>query len=388
MFQADDQTPESLLAQIQAHTEPDPRYPLFLSIPSFYNLKWAERFVKLLKTQYDIPIIAGGRWVIDRNLDWIKKKIPEVDFFIKGCPDDCLEDFLDPEQWKAHRGECRYQKPFSDLEYTLLHDYKKYQPVIEVARGCPGGCLFCLESFYPVCPPKSPQAVLQEVEKICADYGTDTLNFYFEGAIFCPSLAWARTFQEEYAKRNMKFQFCMQSRVDAISPEVIKVLAKAGLKVLDVGLESGCPEQLLKMGKTKDPLQYLQKAERLLHAAWECGVWCKLNILLYAGENETSIQITKQWLARHRPYFKGISCNPLMLYLNGSDTWTYIAHLEQLSGKRIDCTQILQNGYMGIDLSETMQGAKVQHAVNLFYQEFMCEKDYLALKQITYTPRT
>lgn len=387
MFQADDRTPEELFWEIQQTTAISSQYPLFLSIPSFFNLKWAEEFIFIVKSQCKIPVVAGGRWIVDRNLDWLKSKLPQVDFFIRGCPDETIQHFLNPAMWSLYKGECQYQAPFSSLDYKLLHNYKKYQPIIEVSRGCPGGCSFCLESYYKACHPKLPQTVLDEAEKICAEYQTESLNFYFEGAIFCPSVSWAQAFREEYQKRGMKFKFRMQSRVDAICTESIEILSHVGLKVLDVGLESACPEQLVRMGKTKNPDQYLRKAEELLYAAWESGVWCKLNILLYAGENAETIEKTKQWLRAHRLYFKGISCNPLMLYLNGEDTWSYVDMLEKQAGTSIDRNRLLEDGYMKFDLSKSMPEKEVQQVVNSFYQEFMTREDYMALKEITYTPR-
>jgi hypothetical protein len=336
MYQADNNSPEEIFERLEKEMRFTDRLALFLSVPSFYNVRWAVEFACIFRRKFSNNIIVGGRWVVDKNLDWIKAKIPETDFFIKGCPDDIVEKFLDRKNWKSNREICRYTKPFSHLCYPVLSDFKKYQPIIEVSRGCNGGCSFCGESMYLMCRHKTPQEVLSEAEIICRDYETEDLNFYFEGAIFSPNVKWAREFFDEYNRRNMKFKFRMQSRVDTLSPEVLPVLAGAGLRVLDVGLESASPTQLRRMGKTKNPKLYLERAEKLIKAAAASGVWCKLNLLLYAGETTETLKETDVWLSKMKKYFKGISCNPLMLYLNGEDTESYIRELEQLSEIPVD----------------------------------------------------
>jgi hypothetical protein len=388
MYQADGSSPEEVLEKIEKDTVFTDKLTLFLSVPSFYNVRWAARFARIFRRKFSNNIIAGGRWVVDKNLDWVKNKIPEVDFFIKGCPDDMVEKFLDRSNWKNYSGICRYTKPFSHLAYPVLADFKKYQPIIEVSRGCNGGCLFCGESMYLMCRHKTPQEVLYEAEIICRDYETEDLNFYFEGAIFSPDISWAKEFRDEYKRRKMKFKFRMQSRVDVLSPETLPVLAGAGLKVLDVGLESASPIQLRRMGKTGNPKVYLERAEKLIKMAAASGVWCKLNILLYAGETLETLKETEIWLSRMKNYFKGISCNPLMLYLNGEDTEGYINEIEQLSQIPVDRKLLYERGYVQAELSDALRGERLSEVTNALYAKFMSREAYMDLKKITYTPRS
>jgi sulfatase maturation enzyme AslB (radical SAM superfamily) len=389
MFQGDSNSPEEVWDKIISEVDISGSTTLFISIPSFYNVKWAADFVRIFRTCYSAnSIIAGGRWVVDKNLQWIKDKISEVDFFIKGCPDDIVEEFLDKANWKKYIGICQYNNPFSHLNYTVLADFKRYQPIIEVSRGCSGGCYFCMESQYKACHPKTPVAVLKEVEDICRVYETENLNFYFEGAIFSPGVEWAEDFLREYKKRKMKFHFRMQSRVDTLNPDVLPLLAEAGLKVVDIGLESASPTQLMRMGKTIKPEIYLERAERLLEKAEKCNVWCKINVLLYPGETETTLDETRYWLRKMKNCFKGISCNPLMVYLNGEDTWSYVDELEKVSGLPVDRDLLIKQGYTKVDLSPTLNKEFICEIVNDLYSEFMTYDDYMELKQMTYTPRS
>ena len=96
MYQGDYDSVDTTLSKIGDTV--DTNYPIFLSVPSFLALSWAEEFVKKAKEKYNTKIVLGGRWTIDNNLEWIKNKMPDVDFFSLGCPDDVIEKLIDPEK--------------------------------------------------------------------------------------------------------------------------------------------------------------------------------------------------------------------------------------------------------------------------------------------------
>ena len=390
MYQANEKTPQDFLDEIQLNCKINEIYPVFLSIPSFYQVEWTVLFSNLWKKAYpSSKLIAGGRWVIDKNLNWICNKLPQIDFFIKGCPDEDMEQFLDEQNWKNCRYEFQYQKPFDYFYYPLLNNYKQYQPIIEVSRGCGGGCDFCLESQYKVCKMKTPKQVIDEAEMILRQYeiektGEREFYFYFEGAMLAPTKSWAKDFSELYHKRNHHFGFRMQSRVDCLLPEVLKILGSCGLRVVDFGLESASSTQLLRMEKTKYPQIYLERAEKLLRVGKESGVWSKLNILLYPGETMSTIKETKMWLRKVKSNVKGISCNGLVIYLNGKDTDSYVDTIERMAGVNIDRNTLYRQGYVNARLGTGIDEEKI---VNEFYQEFMTEQDYMDLKKITYLRR-
>jgi len=188
--------------------------------------------VILILTKSDInkiKIICGGRWVIDRNYDWIKNKMLKVDFFSTGCPDENIHEILNFENWYKYKSRCT-GKAFSQLDYTLLNNFSNYQPSIEVARGCGFKCDFCLEKEYPYIDNsiKTPAEVIIEANKICTLYMKKDLNFYFEASIFNPTQNWAEDFSENYKKTNSQFSWRFNSRVDTLNEKSIKILAYSG----------------------------------------------------------------------------------------------------------------------------------------------------------------
>ncbi len=361
-------------------------YPVFLSIPSFFALSWAEEFInEIKKKKHNIQIIVGGRWIVDNNLHWIKRKLPSIDFVSRGCPDEYIEELLDANNWKKYEEPGEAKEVFTKFNYKLLFEYKKYQPSIEICRGCGNGCAFCLEGKYKQTKVKSPLEVIKEIKEVCKLYEDNELNFYFQASIFNPTLKWAKEFKMKYGELHMKFKWRFETRVDIINPNVIEVLAQAGLKVIDLGLESASVTQLERMEKTKNPSQYLQKAQKLLEKASECNVWCKLNILLYAGETEETIKETLEWLKKNK--YKGVSVNPFILYLNGEGTKKFIDKIKKITKKDIDIKKLYENGYLFIDLSNEITSEDAKDKSKQIAENCMKKQDYLELKSVCYTKR-
>ncbi len=389
VYQGDNKSiAEIILESAESLRALDARTPIFISMPSFLALGWVEALVVYLKQQYQNPIVLGGRWVLDNNPLWIKEKLPLVDFFSFGTPDNNVEELVHPENWPTYTVSS-YQQPFARLDYTLLHNYQHYQPVVEVQRGCGMGCSFCLESAFSATPLKSVQAIQQEVKEILSVYGTEQLNIYFEASFFNPSKQWAEEFAQMYVGEQFKFHWRMTTRVDVIQPEVLKILAVTNLKAVDLGLESASKRQLLKMNKTKHPVRYLKQARAVIKACSDAGIWVKLNILLYLNETETTLAETYCWLKENQQYIKGLSINPLTVYLNGKkSTLDYVSWIEHETNRRVDVEALMEKGYVHVDLSEKITKEDAKQIARNWANELMPFGDFEDLKRISYTYRS
>ena len=388
MYQGDYDRVDTTLSKIGDTV--DTNYPIFLSVPSFLALSWAKEFVKKAKKKYNTKIVLGGRWTIDNNLDWIKNKLPDVDFFSLGCPDDVIDKLIFPENWKNYASQQNYSAPFGHLEYTLLNDFQKYQPVIEVSRGCGSGCEFCLERKFKPCGMKEPVEIIEEAEYLAKVYNDNSLNIYFEASHFNPKKEWAKKFAELYKKSNANFKWRCTSRVDTFKPEIAKILSETNLKVVDLGLESASLDQLERMNKSRNPKEYLNKAAELIKTMAEVGIWAKLNILLYAGETSKTIEETKTWLEKNKCNFKGISANPLSIYLNGNQTQSFIDEVGKLSHINVSTEkreELEENGITYPDLSSEIPYEKAKEISKEMAEKFMSPQDFTDLKEVCYTPR-
>lgn len=279
------------------------------------------------------------------------------------------------------------KEAFSELNYKLLYNYKDYQPSIEICRGCGNKCDFCLEKDYPVGSIKPPRDVIEEAEKICSIYKTQNLNFYFQASIFNPSIDWAYEFRNLYKEKEMKFKWRFETRVDSINLQSINILSEAGLKVVDLGLETASITQIKRMNKACDPVQYLKKADLLLKQLHKNNIWAKLNIMLYLAENIETIRETELWLDERKEYIKGVSVNPFILYLNGNNQKKYYKFIEEVTNKHIDFNYFNKHGYTYIDLSEQFTIEYSKKVSKEIADRYMSQKDYLDLKQFSYTKR-
>ncbi|WP_409344234.1 B12-binding domain-containing radical SAM protein [Paenibacillus sp. MBLB4367] len=358
------------------------KYPILLSIPSYYSLPWAKEFCRLLKSKYELKIVGGGRWVIGDSDDWIKSKIEEVDLWITGLADEVIEQALYPDQWGSIEVMLDKVECFEELDYTLLDGFKEYQPSIEVSRGCGRGCSFCMEKNVPITQLKEPAKLINEIKHAVDMYQSDDINFYFEASLFLPSLSWARKFKELYIEENLGIKWRCESRVDALTPEMIHELAQAGLKVLDLGLESASVRQLKAMNKTRKPESYLEKAGLLIEACHKENVHVKVNVLLYAGEDFESIAETKEWLLLNKKYIRGVSVNPVVVYGPQSSN----DYFNSLGASVIDTSEEL--GYSYMHLSNEIDYELSLQLGNDLSRSVMSHDDYFILKKFSYFPRS
>lgn len=114
--------------------------------------------------------------------------------------------------------------------------------------------------------------------------------------------------------RNKKIGWRCTTRVESVPINELKMLAETGLKVIDIGLESASFSQLVKMGKTRSPGEYLRQAEKILIESQKYGIWVKFNILLYAGETYETLNETIRWLNEYKELIKDISVSSLIYY--------------------------------------------------------------------------
>lgn len=390
LFQGDNKKVNDILEEIQINgVEIEKiKYPIFVSVPSFFSISWAKNFISCIKNKNpNIKVILGGRWVIDENLDWCKSVFKEVDFFSLGCSENIIEMLLDEKNWKDYKSVQVSKEPFSKFNFNILNNFKDYQPVIEICRGCGRGCEFCLEKNYPVSAIKKAQDVILEAKYICDSYETYDLNFYFQASIFNPTIEWAKEFEHFYNKYKMSFKWRFETRVDTINLDSLKILSSVGLKVIDLGLETASIAQIKRMKKSNKPEEYLIKADRLLRTMYELGIWSKLNILLYIGETTNTIQETLLWLEERKHYIKGVSVNPVIVYLNGDKTESFINYIEKESQMKVNRNNLYEYGYTFIDLSKEIDFEKSKNLTNSIMDKFMSSEDYFMLKEVGYTKR-
>jgi len=356
------------------------QYPIFISIPSFYAISWVNEFTKLIKSSnINTEIIVGGRWVVDGEPELLKSLLPNIDHVVDGVGETKILSFIKNEIVELP------QRTGPTLDYSLLDQRHLYQPSIEVSRGCGMSCSFCQERDEKLQPLKPITTLIEETKHTLLTDNLIKMTPYLEASMFVPSDKWLKQLVEARELHSMTFNWRTESRVDSIPIKHIPLLAKAGLKVIDLGLESASFEQLRNMGKSMYPEKYLQKASLLINTAYEYGIDVKINILLYAGETHKTLTDTFNWLERHRSFIKGVSIGPVIAFGWKHKKKDFVNSMEKLGASVANNNSVY--GVTHINLSSQINNNDALKLSKELSREFMTAKDYFDLKSFSYFPR-
>ncbi len=359
--------------------------PLMISIPSFYALPWAQTFCRLVRQRDpEVRIIIGGRWVVGPDVDWLRSKIPHADIFVPGLGEPILNSLL-----TAKPDLRRLQSPTPDftLNHRLVKNHLQYQPSIEASRGCGMGCAFCEERDIRLEKLRPPELIARSLSAVQAQYDGSEIHPYLQASMFVPNVQWGSRLVEAVMDQAPRIPWRTESRVDALTPDTVAHLAQAGLEVLDLGLETASPTQILHMRKSADPDRYLSRASELLAACRRHGVRAKVNVLLYAGETTRTFEETRAWLDDHAGMIAGVSVGPVMAYGPPKIASILLDDWAASGAAPVDMNSAFETGITSVHLSRDFDAAAAEAASLYLSRRYMDVNAYFQLKSFSYYPR-
>jgi anaerobic magnesium-protoporphyrin IX monomethyl ester cyclase len=104
------------------------------------------------------------------------------------------------------------------------------------SRGCPYTCNYCpylVNSKYRV---RSAESIVDEIEVLVGRYGIRGITF--RDPNFTYSKERARAFAEQILSRGLNVRWGMEARTDRLDKDLIGLLYRAGLRSVEVGVES------------------------------------------------------------------------------------------------------------------------------------------------------
>jgi radical SAM superfamily enzyme YgiQ (UPF0313 family) len=276
----------------------------------------AMRIARLIKEdRADVPIVVGGAHVNAVG----RQALEEGDAFDFACVGEgeylarelaaALEEGGDPSSIPgivSRRGgelvTAPPRTPPDDYDALPFPAWDLFRPIDTIPlithRGCPFRCVFCSHNsgFKPRY--RTPANVLDEVEEVLARYRPKRIRI--EDETFGLHMGRTKAILEEIIARGLhrRISFSAQTRVDRVDEEFMHLLKTANFETLELGVESGNPDILLKTEKGIT----LEQVEHAVALAKANGlkVWCKF-ILGHPYETRKTIRDTIDFIAKINP---------------------------------------------------------------------------------------
>lgn len=325
--------------------------------------------------------------MVGSDIDWLRNHLVFADRIIPGLAEDKIERIatglggFNSQLWGNEKS------PLFNLDHQLVSGFERYQPSIEASRGCGMGCAFCEERDIPLTRLKKPDLFVSHFKDVIEQYGDTSIRPYVQSSFFAPNSKWSEDLAGEVRRAGLKLSWRCETRVDSIKPDSIAALAEAGLKVIDLGLESASAVQILRMQKSKDPDRYLRSASDLLGACKRHGIWVKLNFLIYSGETQATYDETISWLDQHSESVKGISVGPVIVFGSPRASQDFVSSIVKAGGRLVDEESSERTGIAQIHPSSEISNSDSEILSLEASRRYMTDCDYFDLKSFSYYSR-
>jgi len=300
----------------------------YVNLMTKLNVLEIIRFIKSTHSLESSQVILGGPEVRYNASDLLKHG---ADFVVIGEGEETLleliqkiiqtsnKDFkeIDGIGFKDNAGRIIFNAErnlISDIN-TLPYpnrngiDLSKYQDAwkkrhgqnaisVSTMRGCPYTCKWCSRAVYGLTyRRRSPDKVVEEVQKIKEDYNPDTI--WFVDDVFTISHNWLSGFNEELKKNNFKIKYECITRADRMNEDVIKTLKESGCFRVWIGAESGSQRIIDAM----DRRVKVEQVREMINLSRKFGIEAGTFIMLgYPGETEKDIEETINHLKKSNPH--------------------------------------------------------------------------------------
>ncbi len=262
------------------------------------------QLAKMLKDQYDVPIILGGNHATALSHHFIEKE--GIDFVGKGEGEALMPPFIEAlnsnsdlkkveglvfkENGKIiDTGPGPILKDLDDLPMPAYHlfDMKKYKAFeLMYSRGCPFKCTFCASQvvFTRKVRYKPIEHTIGELRYLVDNFGNLPTVFYDD----------TYTLREKHVMKllqrmiderfNLKWRCA--TRVSVIKPAMLDKMKEAGCIQIKFGIESGNDEMLLKLRKAIK----VSEVREAVYLTKKAGIMCSTFFMIgNIGESKESV---------------------------------------------------------------------------------------------------
>ena len=271
-----------------------------------------EFFIK--KSGCDVVCMGEGEVTISKLMDAIGSKTP-----LKNVPGIAwLEDGKLQQTPRAPLVHDLDSLPPIPYELFPMHYYRMVRQVKDKptdfclammsARGCSFKCTFCYR-MDPGYRKRSPEPLIDEVEKVHKDYGITHVSF--QDDLLMSSVEHTEEVCEEFLKRNLPVKWTCNGRLNYCSEELLQLMKDAGCHFINYGIESMDQKVLNNMKKGLRPEMIVRGIEDTL----KVGISPGLNFIFgNKGDNKETIKSTVDFLLKYDDFAQKRTIRPVTPY--------------------------------------------------------------------------
>ena len=267
------------------------------------------RLCSSLKASCPRLIIVLGCVHASYNATQILSRYPFVDYVIRGEGEVAFRDLIQVISGAGSLskvGNLTYRNdgaivrtaeaaliPDLDMLPWIEPDLVGLQPAdaiwVEIGRGCPFKCNFCVTAPYwhRRHRIKSPDRIIAELTMFRNRYGRHDFNFTHD--LFTTDRRWVLRFCTAMAEADLGVTWTCSSRTDTLDEEQLAAMSAVGCRDIYFGVESGSPE----MQRAIDKSLSLPSARQIIALCHQYGVSTTIGFIAgLPGESETSLRGT------------------------------------------------------------------------------------------------
>ena len=184
---------------------------------------------------------------------------------------------------------------FADYRYEVLG---KNMGLLELTRGCPWSCGYCLLSMYP--KKYRRKSVAQMVAEIQHAQSLGMESFYFQDLEFTLDAEFIIELCEAMISAGVKLRWACQTRPDTVNQRLLEIMYKAGCELIQFGVESG----VQRVVDLTDKRQTLAQVETAVDLAHQVGMRTLCYFLLgIPGELPEEMEETLRFAQHLKPTY-------------------------------------------------------------------------------------
>jgi len=315
------------------------------------NFKGALRLARLARENTDATVVFGGVHVTALP-EYTLMTYPDIDVIVIGegeitMPEFCRAVAQGDNDWSKIDG-IAYRQDEKIVRTALraqienldilpmpardLVDYSLYRLQVDksrgstsatmvTSRGCPAKCTFCAVGVtmghgFRV---HSPEYVVSEINYLQERYGVEHIVFVDDE--FTVGRKRAETLCQEFLDKKLKFQWHCFSRVNDVTPGLLKLMKEAGSTSVLYGIETG-DEDILKLMKKGSSLG---AARRAVKEAMKIGMKTQCGFIIgNFGDTHETIKKTVNFACELNPTIASFN---IMVPFPGTEDWNRMLDL-------------------------------------------------------------